>query len=62
MEDNLYNFFYKFFLLITVILSFYVFVCVLILKNKKHNSVFTAWQFPMLLAVYLEVVYDPYKV
>jgi|688.fasta_scaffold738093_2 hypothetical protein len=50
----------KFLLLIILIISFYIFVDVIILKNKTHLDSFSTWQFPMLLALYLNLHYDHY--
>jgi hypothetical protein len=45
------------FLFITMMLSFYIFINVLN-NNKKYKSVFSAWQFPMLFAIFLECFFS----
>lgn len=49
---------FKFSLLVSLLISFYIFVNKICLKNNEHNSLFSTWQFPMLLAIFLEVLYD----
>lgn len=46
-------------LLIATILSFYIFVSIVVLKQKKFNNLNT-WQFPMLLAILFDVVLYKY--
>jgi hypothetical protein len=47
---------FKLLLFIVLLISFYFFIDVLIFKNKDHYTVFTTWQFPMLLALYLDAI------
>jgi hypothetical protein len=49
---------FKFLLLIILLVSFYFFIDVVIFKNKQNTDVFSTWQFPMLLALYLDIQYD----
>ncbi len=49
---------FLFFLLCTLLLSFYFFINKLILKNNHHDDIFNTWQFPMLLAIYLDTIYN----
>jgi hypothetical protein len=51
---------FKLCLLIALIISFYFFMDVLVFKNKHHRVVFSTWQFPMLLALYLDTIYHHY--
>ena len=44
-------------LLIAVILSFYIFVTTIITNEKHHKHLFSAWQFPMLLAIFIDLFY-----
>ena len=44
-------------LLTTLLISFYFFIDVLVFKNKHHSDIFSTWQFPMLLAIYLDTIY-----
>lgn len=46
---------FKILFLIVLLISFYFFIDVIIFKNKEH-SLFTTWQFPMLLALYTDVI------
>lgn len=49
---------FLFFLMCSTIFSFYLFVEVLVLKNKQREYMFNTWQFPMLLALTMELIYD----
>jgi hypothetical protein len=49
---------FLFFLIVSTIFSFYLFVDVLVLKNKQREYMFNTWQFPMLLAMTMELIYD----
>lgn len=51
------DFIFKTLLLIVVIISFFIFINILVFKNHKYKSMFSTWQFPMLLALYLDVIY-----
>jgi FtsH-binding integral membrane protein len=44
-------------LLGALLLSLYIFIDITVLKNKTYMSVFSTWQFPMLLALYMDVIY-----
>jgi hypothetical protein len=44
-------------LLGALLLSFYFFIDIIIFKNKTYTSIFSTWQFPMLLALYMDVIY-----
>jgi len=44
-------------LLIATIGSFYVFVVTLVFKEKGHSGFFNSWQFPMLLAIFIDAAY-----
>lgn len=46
-----------FFLLVSLLLSFYFFVSHIIFKNDKHTNVYNTWQFPMLFAIFMDVIY-----
>ena len=49
---------FKILLLIVLLISFYFFIDVIVFKNKQNVNVFSTWQFPMLLALYLDIQYD----
>ena len=44
-------------LLITLILSFYIFIKAIFFEDDEKKRMFNAWQFPMLLALYIDAVY-----
>ena len=46
---------FKITILIATILSFYIFLSVLIFKNEKYKKIYSNWQFPMLFAIALDV-------
>uniref|UniRef100_A0A6C0CXB2 Uncharacterized protein n=1 Tax=viral metagenome TaxID=1070528 RepID=A0A6C0CXB2_9ZZZZ len=52
---NSLEIFFKLSLLLTLFLSFYIFISVTIYKNPNHKPIFSTWQFPMLLAIFLDV-------
>ena len=52
--SNIIKKIFKYLLLIVLLISFYFFIDVLIFKNKDHYTIFTTWQFPMLLAIYVD--------
>lgn len=58
MNHNLHQLFIVL-LVASIALSFYFFMHVTILNEVKHKSIFSNWQFPMLLAVLLDVLYEP---
>jgi hypothetical protein len=51
------DFIFKIVLLLSVLISFYIFINILVLKKQTYKPMFSTWQFPMLLAIYLEVIY-----
>ena len=51
------EFLFKIILFIAVIISFYIFIQTLVVKDVKYKKIFSTWQFPMLLAIFLEVLY-----
>ena len=44
-------------LLTALLISFYFFIDILVFKNKHYSDIFSTWQFPMLLAIYIDVIY-----
>lgn len=44
-------------LLIATIGSFYIFVLTLVFKDKSYSGFFNSWQFPMLLAIFIDASY-----
>lgn len=51
------DFLFKTVLLMSVLISFYIFINILVFKNQTYKAMFSTWQFPMLLALYLDVLY-----
>ena len=47
-------------LFIALICSFIIFFKTVILNHSHHREIFNTWQFPMLLAVFLDAVYNNY--
>jgi hypothetical protein len=46
-----------FFLLISTILTCYVFIITIIFKEKTFGGFYSSWQFPMLLALLIDAVF-----
>lgn len=46
---------FKLFMFVVMLISFFIFIMTLVVKSKEYKDVFSAWQFPMLLAIFLEV-------
>lgn len=44
-------------LFVALLLSFYFFIDILVFKNKDHSPLFSTWQFPMLLAIFVDTIY-----
>jgi len=55
-SSNLLNCTLQVVLLIALTISFYIFVKSMILSDEKKNKIST-WQFPMLLAIYIDTIY-----
>ena len=51
------DFIFRFVLFIAVMISFYVFINIIVFKDLTYKKMFSTWQFPMLLALYLDVIY-----
>jgi len=52
-EKNIISIIFLTLLFITTLFSFFIFINVLFLKNKGYDRVFTTYNFPMLLALFL---------
>ena len=46
---------FKLLMFVVMLISFFIFIMTLIVKSKEYRDVFSTWQFPMLLAIFLEV-------
>jgi len=44
-------------LLGALLLSLYFFIDITVFKNKTYINIFSTWQFPMLLALYMDTIY-----
>ena len=44
-------------LCVCLVISFYIMMVTLFSKNNTHNRIFSAWQFPMLLAIFIDTLY-----
>jgi len=51
------NYIFHVFLLGALLISFYFFIDTLVFKNNNYKDIFSTWQFPMLLAIYLDTIY-----
>ena len=56
-DGVMYNIFYVC-LLISLIISTYVLIMVVFLGNKKYMNIFNTWQFPVLFAVFLDLIFQ----
>lgn len=48
---------FYFMLLLTTLMSGYIFFRVLFLNDKSLFGIFSSWQFPMLLALFIDTIY-----
>lgn len=46
---------FKLSLLIALLISFYIFAVNIYSKKNKYSHIFSTWQFPMLLAIFLDM-------
>jgi hypothetical protein len=58
MEKYISQKIFIFCLFIALLLSFYFFIDILVFKNKHHSPLFSTWQFPMLLAIFVDTIYS----
>ena len=52
---------FLFLLLLCLFISFYIMIITLCTKDNTHNHIFSAWQFPMLLAIFIDMIYHSVK-
>jgi hypothetical protein len=45
-------------LLVSVLISFYILIEVIVYKNKADYKLYTNWQFPMLLALLIDSIFQ----
>jgi len=48
---------FKLLMFIVMIISLFIFTMTVIVKSKEYRDVFSTWQFPMLLAIFLEIYF-----
>jgi hypothetical protein len=56
-KDTITQNVFIFCLFVAMLLSFYFFVDILVFKHKDHSQIFSTWQFPMLLAIFVDTIY-----
>jgi hypothetical protein len=44
------------FLFITMVLSFYILIQAILYKKSNYKMLYSTWQFPMLLALFMETI------
>lgn len=59
-KDNILHKVLRFSLLVALIISFYIFVNTLVFNENKHKKIYSTWQFPMILAIYIDTIYYYY--
>jgi hypothetical protein len=57
MKPDFFSNLFNFSLFITLILSFYIFLRSLFFNDNDKKRIFSTWQFPMLLALYVDAIY-----
>lgn len=57
MKPDFFANLFNFSLFITLILSFYIFVGSLFFNDNDKRRIFSTWQFPMLLALYVDAIF-----
>ena len=57
LKGDLLHKIFRLSLLIAVFISFYIFVKTLFLNEERHKKIYTTWQFPMLLAIFIDTIY-----
>ena len=56
-KDTITQNVFIFCLFVAMLLSFYFFVDILVFKHKDYSQIFSTWQFPMLLAIFVDTIY-----
>ena len=57
MDPVILKYIFQVCLLGALSLSFYFFIDVIVFKNKTYTDIFSTWEFPMLLALFMDVMY-----
>ena len=55
VDPDIVKIVFKSVFLVLLLLSFYIFVVVLLYKDNNYKEVFSAWQFPMILALIVDL-------
>lgn len=55
VDPNIIKILFKSTFLFLLLLSFYIFIVVLLYKDSHYKDIFSAWQFPMLLALVVDL-------
>lgn len=55
IDPNIVKIAFKSLFLLVVLMSFYIFIVVLLYKDSHYKDIFSAWQFPMLLALLVDL-------
>lgn len=45
---------FKILMFIVTLLSFYIFIMTVVVKSNDFKGIFSAWQFPMILALFVD--------
>jgi hypothetical protein len=57
MDPVILKYIFQVCLLGALLLSLYFFIDITVFKNKTYSDIFSTWQFPMLLALYMDTIY-----
>ena len=57
MDPVILKYIFQFCLLGALLFSLYFFIDITVFKQKKYVDIFSTWQFPMLLALYMDTIY-----
>lgn len=55
VDPNIIKIAFKSLFLLVLLISFYIFIVVLLFKDNHYKDIFSAWQFPMLLALVVDL-------
>jgi|LauGreDrversion4_1035100.scaffolds.fasta_scaffold23378_2 hypothetical protein len=55
IDPNIIKIAFKSIFLLLLLLSFYIFIVVVAVKDTRYKDVFSAWQFPMILALIVDL-------
>ena len=57
MDPIILKYIFQFCLLVSILLSFYFLIDIIVFKNKTYIDIFSTWEFPMLLALYIDTIH-----